>query len=59
MRAMEYRSIDIGDKMTKEQKEFYKKMKRLYALPLSKEEDDRQAAIERALVNGGDLTGVL
>lgn len=59
MRAMEYRSIDIGDKMTKEQKEFYKRMKLLYALPLSKEEDDRQAAIERALVNGGDLTGVL
>ena len=59
VRAMEYRSMDINDKMPKEQKDFYKKMKRLYALPLSKEEDDRQAAIERALVNGGDLTGVL
>lgn len=59
VRAMEYRSIDINDKMPKEQKDFYKKMKRLYALPLSKAEDDRQSAIENALLNGGDLTGVL
>lgn len=59
VRAMEYRSIDITDKMPKEQKDFYKKMKRLYALPLSKVEDDRQTAIENALVNGGDLTGIL
>lgn len=59
VRAMEYRSIDINDKMPKEQKDFYKKMKRLYALPLSKAEDDRQTAIEKALLNGGDLTGVL
>ena len=59
VRAMEYRSIDINDKMPKEQKDFYKKMKRLYALPLSKAEDDRQAAIENALLNGGDLRGVL
>lgn len=58
-RAMEYRSIDINDKMPKEQKDFYKKMKRLYALPLSKTEDNRQTAIENALLNGGDLTGVL
>ncbi len=59
VRVMEYRSIDINDKMPKEQKDFYKRMKRLYALPLSKSEDDRQAAIEKALLNGGDMTGVL
>lgn len=59
IRAMEYRSVDINDKMSKEQKDFYKKMKRLYALPLSKEEDDRQTAIENALLNGGDLSGIL
>lgn len=59
VRAMEYRSIDINDKMSKDQKDFYKKMKRLYALPLSKAEDDRQTAIENALLNGGDLSGVL
>lgn len=59
VRAMEYRSVDINDKMSKEQKDFYKKMKRLYALPLSKAEDDRQTSIENALLNGGDLSGVL
>lgn len=59
VRAMEYRSVDINENMSKEQKDFYKKMKRLYALPLSKTEDDRQTAIEDALLNGGDLTGVL
>lgn len=59
VRAMEYRSIDINDKMSNEQKDFYKKMKRLYALPVSKTEDDRQTAIQNALLSGGDLTGVL
>ncbi len=59
VRIMEYRSIDINDKMPKEQKDFYKKMKRLYALPLSKAEDDRQNAIENALLDGGNLSGVL
>lgn len=59
VRIMEYRSMDINERMSKEQKDFYKKMKRLYALPLPKEEDDRQAAIEKALLNGGDLSGVL
>lgn len=59
MRAMEYRCVEINEKMSKDQKEFYKKMKRLYALPLSQEEDRRQTAIENALLNGGDLSGVL
>lgn len=58
VRAMEYRSVEI-DKVPDGQKEWYRKMKRMYALPLSKEEDDRQAAIENALLNGGDMTGVL
>lgn len=58
MRAMEYRSVEI-DKIPEGQKEWYRKMKRMYALPLSKEDDDRQAAIENALLNGGDMTGVL
>lgn len=59
VRAMEYRGVDINDRMSDDQKEFYRKMKRLYALPLSQEEDDRQAALENALVNGGDLTGII
>ena len=58
VRAMEYRGVEI-DKVPDGQKEWYRKMKRLYALPLSKEEDDRQAAIEDTLLNGGDLSDVL
>jgi len=58
VRAMEYRSTDIHDSMSKDQKDFYKKMKLLYALPLSKAEENRQTAIEEALLNGGNLTGV-
>ena len=58
VRAMEYRSVDINQ-VSKEQKEFYRKMQRLYALPLSQEEDERQTAIENALLNGGDLSGMM
>ena len=59
VRAMEYRSINISDSMSKEQKDFYRKMKRMYALPLSKAEDDRQTAIQNALLDGGDLSDIL
>lgn len=59
VRAMEYRSIDINDKMPTEQKDFYRRMKRLYALPLSKEEDDRQTALQNELLNGGNVEGIL
>lgn len=58
VRAMEYRSVEL-DKVPEGQKEWYGKMKRMYALPLSKEEDNRQTAIENALLNGGDLSGLL
>ena len=37
-RIMGYRSIRINSKMSKGQKEFYRKMKRLYALPREKHE---------------------
>ncbi len=59
VKIMEYRGIEISDKMPKEQKEFYRKMKRVHALPVSKNEDERQEAIENALLNGGDLTGLV
>ena len=34
-------------------------MKRMHALPLPKGEEELQDAIEEALMNGGDLTGIL
>lgn len=59
VRIMEYRGVNISDNMSKEYKDFYTKMKRMYALPLSKAEDDRQTAIQNALLNGGNMAGVL
>ncbi|MCD8208332.1 MAG: bacteriophage Gp15 family protein [Bacteroidales bacterium] len=59
-KIMEYRGVDTkGSKMSKEQKDFYRKMKKLYALPLSQAETDRQNALVEALQNGGDLTGLV
>lgn len=58
-KIMEYRSIDIDGNMSKEQSSFYRKMKELYALPLPADEEQKLDAIEEALMNGGDLTGLL
>lgn len=59
VKIMEYRSIDLKEDMPKDQKAYYRKMKRLYALPVSKDENEFQNAVEEALMNGGNLTGIL
>ena len=59
VKIMEYRSTEISDKMTNEQKDYYRKMKLIHDLPLPKDEEEKQQAIEDALMNGGDLTGIL
>ena len=58
-KIMEYRSVDIDANMSKEQSTFYRRMKELYALPLPEDEEQKLDAIEEALMNGGDLTGLL
>lgn len=58
-KIMGYRSIKISGKMTKEQKAFYRHMKSVHALPVPVEERERADAITQALLNGGDLTGLL
>ena len=48
--------------MDKEQKKFIKKMQKLYALPgdgLSKEEKELKDKLREALLNGGDVSGIL
>lgn len=45
--------------MSKEQREFYSRMKELYALPIPDDEQEKMDAIAEALMNGGDLTGLL
>lgn len=59
VKIMGYRSIDISDDMSNSQKAFYRRMKRIHALPLPKEEEEIQDAIVEALMNGGDLAGIL
>lgn len=58
-KIMEYRSVDINANMTKEQRDFYRRKKELYALPLPADEEEKVDAIAEALMNGGDLTGLL
>lgn len=59
VKIMGYRSMKIPAKLPKEQKAFYRKMKRIHALPLPKDEKEKQDAITEALMNGGDLTGLV
>lgn len=56
---MGYRSIDITSKMNNEQKQFYRKMKKQFAIPLPQSEREKLNAIEQALLNGGDVSKVL
>lgn len=57
-RIVDYRTTNLSD-IPEGRRDFYRKMKRHYALPLPQSEQDRNDAIAAALMNGGDLTGVL
>lgn len=59
VKIMGYRGMKIPAKMPKEQKAFYRKMKRIHALPTPKDEKEKQDAITEALMDGGDLSGLL
>lgn len=59
VKIMGYRSVKINNKMSKREKEFYRKMKRIYALPVSDDVQERHDAITKALMNGEDLTGLI
>lgn len=52
VKIMEYRSIDLSKIKDKEQKAYYKRMKDLYEIPISKDEDKKLKEIEEALLNG-------
>lgn len=56
---MGYRGIEIISQMSSEQKQFYRKMKKRFAIPLPKSEREKLSAIEEALLNGGNLSGIL
>lgn len=54
-----YRSMTINKQMSKEEKEFYKKMKSIHKIPNSKTENEKINQIEEALINGGNLDDIL
>lgn len=54
-----YRSMDLSKIKDKEQKAYYKKMQRLYEIPISKDEKEKIDEINQILLNGGDLSKVL
>lgn len=58
VKIMEYRAVEL-DKVPKEKRAFYKRMKMLYALPLSQNEEQRQNALEDALLHGKSLEGLV
>lgn len=59
VKIMGYRSMDLSQIKDKEQKAYYKKMKELYEIPISKDEREKLSEIEEALLNGKDINGLL
>lgn len=59
VKIMGYRAMKITNTMSKEQQEFYRKMKKLHEIPRSKKENKKIEDIEKALLGDGDLSKVL
>lgn len=59
VKIMGYRAMDISGDMPKAQKDFYRKMKKIHAIPLPQSEVEKINEIERALLNGGDISNLL
>nr|DAU84136.1 MAG TPA: hypothetical protein [Caudoviricetes sp.] len=55
MEVIKIRAIELDGKMSKEQKTYYRKMKKIYELP-RKEKSEEQKALEEILLNGGDIS---
>lgn len=58
-KIMGYRSIRISSSMSSEQRDFYEKMKSVYALPRPQSEQDKYDAVVSALMGDGNLEGLL
>lgn len=59
VKIMGYRSMDLSKVKDKEQKAYYKRMQKLYEIPISKDEQNKLDDITIALMSGGDLSKVL
>ncbi|MDI2883748.1 bacteriophage Gp15 family protein [Clostridioides difficile] len=59
VKIMGYRAMDVSGDMPKAQKDFYRKMKKIHAIPLPQNEVEKINEIEKALLNGGDISNLL
>lgn len=50
-----YRGMDIDPKLPSSHQDFYRKMKRIHALPAKREEQELQDELEQILLRGGSL----
>ena len=59
VKIIEIRGKKITRDMSKEEKEYYKEMKKVYALPLSEEDQIAKNRLEEALEKGESIEGLL
>lgn len=59
VKIMRYRSMDLSKIKDKNEKAYYKKMQELYKIPISKDEQEKLEEVERALLNGEDVSKLL
>ena len=59
VKIMSYRAAKITSDMSKKQQEFYRRMKKIYAFPLSENDKKIQSEIENALINGGNIQQII
>lgn len=59
VKIMSYRAMDMSKIKDKEEKAYYRKMKELYKIPISKDEESKLEEINNILLNGGDINEVL
>lgn len=59
MKIIGYRAMKISPKMSKEQKQFYQRMKRIYKLPESEDRQQLESDLSNLLLNGGNPTALL
>ena len=50
VKIMSYRTMKISSKMSASERQFYSKMRRLYALPKSQSENEKISEIEKMLM---------
>lgn len=51
--------MQLPAKMPKEQKQYYQKMKRLHALPASKDRQQLESDLTQLLMNGGNPSALM